>query len=63
MLHDHIADPGDLAARCAGRRSSSRCGNAPVRAETFARLPDLRLLVTTGMVNAAIDLAAPPPTG
>ncbi|WP_432035224.1 D-2-hydroxyacid dehydrogenase family protein [Streptomyces cucumeris] len=30
----------------------------PFRAEVFARLPRLRLLVTTGMRNAAVDLAA-----
>jgi phosphoglycerate dehydrogenase-like enzyme len=30
----------------------------PLRASTFARLPRLRLVVTTGMRNAAIDLAA-----
>lgn len=30
----------------------------PFPAEMFARLPDLKLLVTTGMRNAAIDLAA-----
>ena len=30
----------------------------PLRADLLARLPDLRLLVTTGMRNASIDLAA-----
>ena len=44
---------------CAARRSSSRCASARrSRAELLRALPDLELLVTTGMRNAAIDLAA-----
>ncbi|WP_061293016.1 D-2-hydroxyacid dehydrogenase family protein [Herbidospora cretacea] len=59
VLHEHIAGPGDLADALRGAEVVvSMRERTPFRADTFARLPDLRLLVTTGMVNAAIDLAA-----
>src|SRR4051812_15513109 len=58
-LAEHVAEADDLVQALAG---------APVvvamrertsfDAERLARLPDLRLLVTTGMANAAIDLEA-----
>ncbi len=47
--------------RRAGRisRSSARCANARrFRATLFAALPKLKLLITSGMRNAAIDLEA-----
>lgn len=55
----HLADPDELAGRLAGfevvvaMRERTR-----FPAELLARLPDLKLLVTTGMRNAAIDLDA-----
>lgn len=59
VLHEHIAGLGDLAGALRGAEVVvSMRERTPFRAETFARLPDLRLLVTTGMVNAAIDLEA-----
>ncbi|RTE03967.1 D-2-hydroxyacid dehydrogenase family protein [Paenibacillus whitsoniae] len=55
----HIDDPEDLIARIA------ECEivvimreRTPFRSDLLARLPRLRLLVTTGMRNASIDLAA-----
>jgi phosphoglycerate dehydrogenase-like enzyme len=59
VLREHIADRDRLAA------SLAHCEivvamreRTPFDAELFARLPRLRLLVTTGMRNASIDLAA-----
>jgi phosphoglycerate dehydrogenase-like enzyme len=57
FFHDHIADPDALAARLAPfdaivlMRERTRFD-----AELLARLPKLKLLVTVGMWNAAIDL-------
>jgi phosphoglycerate dehydrogenase-like enzyme len=59
VLHEHIAGLDELAAVLRGAEVVvAMRERTPFRAETFDRLPDLRLLVTTGMVNAAIDLAA-----
>ncbi|MGN9781736.1 D-2-hydroxyacid dehydrogenase family protein [Nonomuraea sp. ZG12] len=59
VLHEHIAGLDELAAALRGAEVVvAMRERTPFRAETFDRLPDLRLLVTTGMVNAAIDLAA-----
>ncbi|GAA2569454.1 D-2-hydroxyacid dehydrogenase family protein [Winogradskya consettensis] len=59
VLHDHIDNLDDLAAALRGAQVViAMRERTPFRAETFDRLPDLRLLVTTGMVNASIDLAA-----
>jgi phosphoglycerate dehydrogenase-like enzyme len=58
-LSEHIADTDALAAALSGvpvvvaMRERTRFD-----AERLERLPDLRLLVTTGMANAAIDLEA-----
>jgi phosphoglycerate dehydrogenase-like enzyme len=55
----HIADTGDLVAQLrpfdviVAMRERT-----PFTAERIARLPNLRLLVTTGMRNASIDVAA-----
>jgi phosphoglycerate dehydrogenase-like enzyme len=59
VFRDHLADLAALAERlshfevvtCMRERT-------PFRRDLLERLPNLRLLVTTGMRNAAIDLAA-----
>lgn len=59
FFHDHIDDPDALAARLAPfdaivlMRERTRFD-----AELLARLPKLKLLVTVGMWNAAVDLHA-----
>jgi len=59
VLHEHIADPDELAAALRGAEVVvAMRERTPFPATTFDRLPDLRLLVTTGMANAAIDMAA-----
>ena len=58
-FHGHIADTADLAAELrpfdvvVAMRERT-----PFTAERLRLLPDLRLLVTTGMRNASIDVAA-----
>jgi phosphoglycerate dehydrogenase-like enzyme len=56
VLREHLDDPADALA-------DAECvvimrERTPFTASLFARLPKLRLLVTSGMRNAAIDLAA-----
>ena len=59
VFRDHLSDLAALAERlshfeivtCMRERT-------PFRRDLLERLPNLRLLVTTGMRNAAIDLAA-----
>jgi phosphoglycerate dehydrogenase-like enzyme len=59
VLHEHLDDLDDLAAALRGAQVVvAMRERTPFRAETFARLPELRLLVTTGMANASIDLVA-----
>jgi phosphoglycerate dehydrogenase-like enzyme len=59
VLHEHIADQQELAAALRGAEIVVAMRERTLfRAETFDQLPDLRLLVTTGMANAAIDMAA-----
>ncbi|WP_103500467.1 D-2-hydroxyacid dehydrogenase family protein [Streptomyces sp. SM14] len=59
FVHEHIADPDALAARLAGRQAVvAMRERTAFDAALFARLPELELLVTTGMANAAIDLEA-----
>jgi phosphoglycerate dehydrogenase-like enzyme len=59
VLHEHITDLGELAAALRGAEVVvAMRERTPFSAGTFAALPDLRLLVSTGMANAAIDLAA-----
>ena len=59
VFTDHIADPDELVRRLAGfpvvvaMRERTR-----FTADVLRRLPDLKLLVTTGPRNAAIDVAA-----
>src|SRR5829696_4821007 len=58
-FHDAVSDPGALAARLepfdvvVAMRERTE-----FRRSLLERLPNLRLLVTTGMRNAAIDVAA-----
>ncbi|MFJ4923758.1 D-2-hydroxyacid dehydrogenase family protein [Streptomyces sp. NPDC088725] len=59
FLPEHIADTDTLAETLRGHDVIvAMRERTPFTAERFERLPDLRLLVTTGMANAAIDLAA-----
>jgi phosphoglycerate dehydrogenase-like enzyme len=59
VLHEHIAGRDELATALRGADVVvAMRERTPFPAETFDRLPDLRLLVTTGMANAAIDLEA-----
>jgi phosphoglycerate dehydrogenase-like enzyme len=58
-LHGHIADTADLAAEL--RRFDvvvAMRERTAFDSERLRLLPELRLLVTTGMANASIDLAA-----
>lgn len=58
-LAEHIADTDELVASLAGAQVVvAMRERTPFDAERLDRLPDLRLLVTTGMGNAAIDLEA-----
>jgi phosphoglycerate dehydrogenase-like enzyme len=59
VLYEHIADLAELAAALRGAQVVvAMRERTPFPAEAFAALPDLRLLVTTGMANASIDLTA-----
>jgi phosphoglycerate dehydrogenase-like enzyme len=59
VLHDHLADPAALAEALRGASVVvAMRERTPFTATLFDLLPDLRLLVTTGLANAAIDLAA-----
>jgi len=58
-FHGHIGDTADLAAQL--RRFDvvvAMRERTPFDAERLRLLPNLKLLVTTGMANASIDLAA-----
>ena len=58
-LAQHVADTDALVAALAGAPVVvAMRERTPFDAERLGRLPDLRLLVTTGMANAAIDLDA-----
>ncbi|GAA4618731.1 D-2-hydroxyacid dehydrogenase family protein [Saccharopolyspora hordei] len=59
FFHEHIADPDELVRRLAPFEvvAAMRERTAFPR-EVLAALPRLRLLVTTGMRNAAIDMVA-----
>jgi phosphoglycerate dehydrogenase-like enzyme len=59
VITEHVADADALAARLAHSQVIvAMRERTPFPASTLARLPELRLLVTTGMSNASIDLAA-----
>jgi len=56
---DHLTDPDDVAQRLAEYDIVvAMRERTPFPRELLARLPRLRLLVTTGMRNASIDLSA-----
>ena len=58
-IHDHIPDRDALVARIGEAEILVIMRErTPFPADLFARLPKLRLLITSGMRNAAIDLAA-----
>ena len=58
-FRDHLADEDALATRLAGFDVVvAMRERTPFPASLLRRLPDLRLLVTTGMKNASIDVAA-----
>jgi phosphoglycerate dehydrogenase-like enzyme len=57
VFHDHAADEDELVARLEGFDAVvAMRERTAFPAQVLARLPSLRLLVTTGMSNAAIDL-------
>jgi phosphoglycerate dehydrogenase-like enzyme len=59
VFSDHLEDEAMLAARLGGFDAIVLMRErTPFRRSLFTQLPKLRLLVTTGMGNAAIDLAA-----
>jgi phosphoglycerate dehydrogenase-like enzyme len=59
VLHEHIDDPNVLVTALRGAEVVvAMRERTPFGAAEFDGLPDLRLLVTTGMVNAALDLEA-----
>ncbi|MEV4349925.1 D-2-hydroxyacid dehydrogenase family protein [Actinoplanes sp. NPDC049596] len=59
VLHEHVGDQDELVAALAGAGVVvAMRERTAFPAALFERLPDLRLLVTTGMANAAIDLDA-----
>ena len=59
VFPDHLADPGAVAARLAEFDVvMAMRERTPFPRALLERLPRLRLLVTSGMRNAAIDLAA-----
>ena len=64
MITEHIADEAALVERLAGSEVvvAMRERTPFPRATCCARLPALRLLVTTGMANASIDLDAAAPS-
>ncbi len=58
-LERHVADADELVEALAGAEIVvAMRERTPLPAEIVDRLPDLRLLITTGMGNAAIDVAA-----
>ena len=58
-FHDHLADPDRVAARLADFEAVvAMRERTPFPRGLLVRLPRLRLLVTTGMRNASIDLQA-----
>ena len=59
VFSEHIGDPDELVRRLAGHEVVvAMRERTPFPAELLARLPELRLLVTTGPVNASIDVPA-----
>ena len=60
VFNEHLGGPDEVIARAAGlphRRRHARAHRLSAQAVIEA-LPDLKLLITTGMRNASIDIAA-----
>src|ERR1700749_168952 len=58
-LGQHIADPDELVEALSGAEIVfAMRERTALPAEILDRLPDLKLLITTGMANVAIDVAA-----
>lgn len=56
---DHLAEEADVVQRLRGHQVVVLMRErTPMPASVLQALPDLRLLVTTGMANAAVDLSA-----
>jgi len=59
VFHDHATDEEQVVRRLTGFDAAvAMRERTPFPRSVLARLPDLRLLVTTGMANAVIDLDA-----
>ena len=59
VITEHIADPAELVRRLANSEIVvAMRERTPFTADILAALPALRLLVTTGMANASIDIDA-----
>ncbi len=59
VFQDHLTEEGDLVARLAPYEVVvAMRERTPFQRSLLERLPNLRLLVTTGMRNASIDIAA-----
>ncbi len=59
VFHDHLAETGDVAERLGDFDIVAIMRErTPFPRDLFDKLPNLRLLVTTGMRNASVDLAA-----
>jgi phosphoglycerate dehydrogenase-like enzyme len=59
VFHDHVVDEDEVVARLAAFDAVvAMRERTPFPARVLERLPSLRLLVTTGMSNASIDLEA-----
>ena len=59
MFQDHLTEESDLVARLAPYEVVvAMRERSPFQRSLLERLPNLRLLVTTGMRNASIDIAA-----
>ena len=59
VFQDHLTDESDLSARLAPYEVVvAMRERTPFQRSLLERLPNLRLLVTTGMRNASIDIAA-----
>ena len=56
---DHLTDEGEIADRLAGFDVVMvNRERTPLTASLLAKLPDLKLIVTAGMKNSSIDVAA-----
>jgi phosphoglycerate dehydrogenase-like enzyme len=59
LLREHLPDPGELARRLQGFEVLvAMRERTQLTRDVLAELPELRLLVTTGMQNSAVDMAA-----